>query len=112
MSIQPIIDKQVQQLERLVEQTRKAGRFRRAGTVVEISGLTIVARGPAAQIGELCALQPDGGNDPIYAQVVAFRENHTILLTLGSLGGSSQAAAWWLSGNNCRSARDHRCWAG
>ncbi len=87
MSIQPIIDKQVQQFEHLIEQARTAGRFQRAGTVVEISGLTIVARGPAAQIGELCALQPGGGDDPIYAQVVAFRENHTILLTLGSLRG-------------------------
>jgi len=87
MSIQPIIDKQVQHFEHLVEQARTASRFRRAGMVVEISGLTIVARGPAAQIGELCALAPDNGDDPIYAQVVAFRENHTILLTLGSLQG-------------------------
>ncbi len=87
MSTQSIVDNQVRQLEHLVEQARTASRFRRAGTVVEISGLTIVARGPAAQIGELCALQIGGKDDPIYAQVVAFRENQTILLALGSLQG-------------------------
>ena len=85
--MQPVIDRQLQQFAHLVEQARTASRFRRVGTVVEVSGLTIVARGPVAKIGELCALQPDDDNDPIYAQVVAFRENRTILLSLGSLQG-------------------------
>ncbi len=87
MSTQSMIENRVQQFEHLGQHVRTASRFQRAGTVVEISGLTIVARGPAAQIGELCALQPGGEDDPIYAQVVAFRENQTILLTLGSLRG-------------------------
>ncbi len=85
MTTQAIIAKQVQQFEHLADQAAVAGRFQRAGRVVEVSGLSVVAQGPPAQIGELCTVHcPDAR---VYAQVVAFRDQHTILLTLGSLQG-------------------------
>ena len=89
MTTQTISDKHVQQFEYLADQAAVASRFQRAGTVVEVSGLTIVAQGPPAQIGELCALQSPDRSDSLYAQVVAFRDQHTILLTLDSLRGVS-----------------------
>jgi len=85
VTTQAIIAKQVQQFEHLADQAAVAGRFQRAGRVVEVSGLSVVAQGPPAQIGELCTVHcPDAR---VYAQVVAFRDQHTILLTLGSLQG-------------------------
>ncbi len=87
MTTQSVIAEYVRQLDDLVERTKVAGRFQRMGRVVEVSGLTIVAQGPPAQIGELCILQPSGSSGSIHAQVVAFRDKHTVLLTLGPLQG-------------------------
>ncbi len=81
-----LINRQIQRLEDLTHQVESASRFQWAGTVTEVSGLSIVAQGPPAQIGEVCTLQPPDGA-PISAQVVAFRDKHTVLLPFDSLHG-------------------------
>ncbi|MFP3904830.1 MAG: FliI/YscN family ATPase, partial [Armatimonadota bacterium] len=62
-------------------------RFRRLGTVQEVTGLTVVSNGPPAQVGELCRIEPRGNRPPVQAQVVGFRDNRVLLMPLGELQG-------------------------
>lgn len=55
------------------------------GYVSEIIGLIIQAQGPKAGIGELVYIQK--GLDYIPAEVVGFKENKTLLMPLGNMGG-------------------------
>lgn len=57
----------------------------RRGEVVEVVGLTIVARGPRAVVGELCRVEV--GRSSLWAQVVGFRGQCTLLMPLGPADG-------------------------
>ena len=69
-------------LKNVVRQTKT---YRFKGYVSEIIGLIIHAQGPKAGIGELVYIQK--GKDLIPAEVVGFKENKTLLMPLGSMGG-------------------------
>lgn len=71
-------------VERLVRAARTAPLMKRCGTVVEVVGLSVEARGPASQVGELCALSRGAERAPILAEVVGFRDDRVLLLPLGS----------------------------
>lgn len=64
-----------------------APRFRRLGTVQEITGLTMVSQGPPAQLGETCHVKTALNSDPVLAQVVGFRDGRVLLLSLGETRG-------------------------
>ncbi len=74
----------------LAEQTAKVERaqqFRRLGTVQEIVGLTMVAQGPPAQVGETCYIKPAADRPVVCAQVVGFRDSRVLLMPLGDTRG-------------------------
>jgi len=56
------------------------------GKVSEIVGLVVEGYGPAASIGELCALLPHG-NKPVIAEVVGFKQGKVILMPLENVQG-------------------------
>ncbi|HPZ70583.1 MAG TPA: flagellar protein export ATPase FliI [Peptococcaceae bacterium] len=59
--------------------------YRFKGYVSEIIGLIIQSHGPKAGIGELVHIQK--GNRVIPAEVVGFKDNKTLLMPLGDMGG-------------------------
>ncbi len=61
------------------------------GKVVEIIGLIIEADGPESSIGDLCHIICDD-LDPIWAEVVGFREDRILLMPLGSIDGLKAGA--------------------
>ncbi len=61
--------------------------LRSIGKVLEIIGLIIEADGPEASIGDLCYIYNRMGDDPVYAEVVGFRESRILLMPLGSMDG-------------------------
>ncbi|MBF0434294.1 MAG: FliI/YscN family ATPase [Magnetococcales bacterium] len=66
---------------------RSALGLRRVGRVSQVVGLLIEGSGPAASIGDLCEVIPDGDAEPLKAEVVGFRNNALLLMPLGSLKG-------------------------
>ncbi|OPY85014.1 MAG: putative ATP synthase YscN [Syntrophus sp. PtaU1.Bin208] len=56
------------------------------GKVSEIVGLVVEGHGPAASIGELCALLPPG-QKPVIAEVVGFKKGKVILMPLENIQG-------------------------
>lgn len=61
--------------------------LRRVGRVSQVVGLLIEGSGPAASIGDLCEVIPEGDAEPLKAEVVGFRNNALLLMPLGSLKG-------------------------
>lgn len=70
-------------VEALVETAREASCLRRCGTVTEVVGLTVVARGPASRIGEICRISRGPDRAPVLAEVCGFREDSVLLLPVG-----------------------------
>ncbi len=58
------------------------------GKVTQIVGLVIEGYCPQASLGSLCEVTPlRGGGDPIYAEVVGFRDAVALLMPLGEMHG-------------------------
>ena len=57
------------------------------GTVVQVVGLIIASKGPRASIGDICDLYPNTFMEPIKAEVVGFRDDHVLLMPLGTMHG-------------------------
>lgn len=74
-------------LVELTSQVPNVRRLQSYGRVVELVGLTVVADGPAAAVGEICMLEPAIGAPEIPAQVVGFRGHQVLLLPLRRLAG-------------------------
>jgi flagellum-specific ATP synthase len=70
-------------VDALVETARSAPVIRRCGTVAEVVGLTIEARGPACRVGEVCLISRGPDSEPILAEVCGFREDRVLLLPVG-----------------------------
>lgn len=70
-------------VDSLAETARSAPVIRRCGTVTEVVGLTIEARGPASRIGEICRISRGPDLEPIIAEVCGFREDRVLLLPVG-----------------------------
>ncbi len=60
---------------------------RKTGKVNRIIGLILEGNGPAASVGSICTIHPGNNRPPVEAQVVGFRDNHTLLMPLGDLIG-------------------------
>jgi flagellum-specific ATP synthase len=57
------------------------------GKVSEIIGLVVEGHGPAASIGELCGIFPNGAIDHLSAEVVGFKKGKVLLMPLQSIQG-------------------------
>jgi FliI/YscN family ATPase len=57
-----------------------------SGQVVQVVGLTIEIMGLNCQIGEICEIQTNN-QDSLMAEVIGFRNNHTLLMPLGGMDG-------------------------
>ncbi len=57
-----------------------------SGKVVQVVGLTIEIMGLNCQIGEICEIQTSNQNS-LMAEVIGFRNNHSLLMPLGSMDG-------------------------
>ena len=73
--------------ERYLEIIKGTETKKTIGRVVEIIGLIIEADGPLASIGDLCYIYPNFGYEPVWAEVVGFRQNRILLMPLGSVEG-------------------------
>jgi len=57
------------------------------GKVSAITGLVVEGQGPAASIGEVCGIQPNGREKFMDAEVVGFKQGKIMLMPLESLQG-------------------------
>jgi len=57
------------------------------GKVSAITGLVVEGQGPAASIGEVCGIQPNGRERFMDAEVVGFKQGKIMLMPLESLQG-------------------------
>lgn len=73
-------------LGEVAERLPQVRRWQAIGRVVELAGLTVVAEGPPAAVGELCLIDV-GGESALPAQVAGFRRGLTLLLPLTRLRG-------------------------
>ncbi len=73
--------------EDYADNARGALGLRRVGRVTQVVGLLIESAGPAASIGDLCEVIPEGDADSVKAEVVGFRNNSLLLMPMGSLKG-------------------------
>lgn len=66
--------------------------IREIGKVIEIIGLIIEADGPQSSIGDLCYIYNKFDDEPIWAEVVGFRQAKILLMPLGSMEGLQPGA--------------------
>jgi flagellum-specific ATP synthase len=76
----PLLD-----LSRYEEALQHLDPVRINGKVTQVIGLTVESEGPDASVGEVCAIHPMKGGEPILAEVVGFRDNRLLLMPLGEL---------------------------
>jgi len=57
-----------------------------SGRVVQVVGLTVEIMGLNCQIGEICEIRTNN-QEPLMAEVIGFRNNHTLLMPLGIMEG-------------------------
>jgi len=69
-----------------------ANTLKEIGKVTHIIGLVIEADGPASSIGDLCHIYPRMDSEPVWAEVVGFRENKILLMPLGEMEGLQPGA--------------------
>jgi len=69
-----------------MEALQKSDLIRYSGTISQIIGLTIEARGPAVSIGEICKIFSKS-NEVLDAEVVGFKEDKILLMPLGDITG-------------------------
>lgn len=71
----------------------QANTFQKIGKVLQVIGLTIEADGPEASIGDLCHIYNKFGDEnPIWSEVVGFREEKILLMPLGGMEGLKPGA--------------------
>lgn len=61
--------------------------LRISGAVTDVVGLLISSRGPRLPVGGVCEVYPLRGGKPTPAEVVGFRGEQTLLMSLGELRG-------------------------
>ncbi len=91
-----------QWVERLVAAARTAPLVQRCGTVAEVVGLSIEARGPVCRVGELCSISRGTERRPIIAEVCGFRDDRVLLLPIGRSDGIEPGARVTALGEDLR----------
>ena len=73
--------------ERVLKEISQCRTMLLKGRVVQLIGLVIESEGPNVMLGELCYVFPRGGDTPIRAEVVGFRQSRILLMPLGEVAG-------------------------
>ncbi|CAI2719237.1 FliI/YscN family ATPase [Nitrospina watsonii] len=60
---------------------------RKQGRVIRLTGLIVEGNGPAVSMGSLCTIYSRQNKKAIDAEVVGFRDNKILLMTLGNMAG-------------------------
>lgn len=79
-------------LEEYSEIIKQTNPMREIGKIIEIIGLIIEADGPKSSIGDLCYIYNNSDEDPVWAEVVGFRQSKILLMPLGSMEGLQPGA--------------------
>lgn len=79
-------------LEKYSDIIKETNSIREIGKVTEIIGLIIEADGPQSSIGDLCYIYNRLNEEPIWAEVVGFRQSKILLMPLGSMDGLQPGA--------------------
>jgi flagellum-specific ATP synthase len=79
-------------LEQYSQIIKETNTIREIGKVIEIIGLIIEADGPQSSIGDLCYIYNKLDEDPVWAEVVGFRQGKILLMPLGSMEGLQPGA--------------------
>jgi len=74
---------------KIIEQTKS---IREIGRITEIIGLIIEADGPDSSIGDLCYIYNKLDAEPVFAEVVGFKENKILLMPLCNMEGIQPGA--------------------
>lgn len=74
-------------LERYRNVINKTEPKKSIGKVIQIVGLIIEADGPTGKISDLCYIYNSPSSEPIWAEIVGFREDRILLMPLGSMDG-------------------------
>lgn len=74
--------------------------LRYEGRVVRVIGLTIEAEGLPAEVGELCVVHSQRGEQSISAEVVGFTRDRVVLMPLGEMQGIRPGARVLSTGRN------------
>jgi len=79
-------------LDKYSDIIKETNALREIGKVNEIIGLIIEADGPQSSIGDLCYIYNKLDEEPIWAEVVGFRQSKILLMPLGSMEGLQPGA--------------------
>ena len=74
-------------IEKLLRAVDATDPIRVRGKVNQVLGLVVEANGPPVSIGELCRIDGPDGSEPVYTEVVGFKENKVLMMPLGEIVG-------------------------
>ncbi|MCL2874012.1 MAG: flagellar protein export ATPase FliI [Defluviitaleaceae bacterium] len=60
---------------------------KKLGRVSRVVGLTIESVGPEVNVSDLCLIKATKHSEPVYAEVVGFKDNNILLMPIGSMQG-------------------------
>ncbi|MFO7718488.1 MAG: flagellum-specific ATP synthase FliI, partial [Desulfohalobium sp.] len=74
-------------MQSLVDAVRQTPAVQVWGKVTNIVGVLVQGYCPNVSVGSLCEILPEGGQDPVPAEVVGFRDAMALFMPLGELRG-------------------------
>lgn len=63
------------------------------GKIDKIVGTTVESTGPSCRIGDVCTIDVPGEGEPVFAEVVGFRENRVLLMPYEEIEGIGYGSA-------------------
>lgn len=79
-------------LTKYIEKIESKRFVRYTGRITRVVGMTIESQGPIASIGELCLIYPYNSKEPVFSEVVGFRDKNILLMALGEMKGISSGS--------------------
>jgi len=73
-----------------------------AGRVTKIVGLAVEASGPASKIGDICEMYTLNRDRSVRAEIVGFRDGHTLLMPFGNVEGVGLGSYVMYTGTSLR----------
>jgi len=61
--------------------------IRLRGKVNQVVGLVVETDGPPVSVGESCRIDSEDGADPVYTEVVGFKDSRVLMMPLGKMEG-------------------------
>lgn len=72
------------------------------GRVSQVIGVLVESRGPACGVGEICEIHIGRNETPVLAEVVGFKESHTLLMPFGSVANIRPGSQVIATGSSLR----------